>query len=244
MESFLLPELFGDRRVERLHERLLERASPTWLRVQQMDSAELLRALGRGVDSVFGARSGGKRWLDHTSANVFMLETLLTMFPDARVVHVVRDGRLAVQSMLDVVHTEGAHEVEMRSRGFRPEWTEDFASACATWSAAVESGMRACETHPKHVLAVALDDLISDPERAFGTIFAHLALPHEEAPVRFWRRRIAARWDDADPVSTRARARSQWDVWSDEQRAIFGRDAGPTMVRYGLASSAALELRE
>jgi sulfotransferase family protein len=235
-ESFFLFELFGGRRVELAHERLFERPSPTWLRVQRVRREELLESLGRGVDSLFAARSGGRRWIDHTTDNVFMLPTLFEMFPNAIAVHVIRDGRLAVQSMLEVGSTEARNEVEMRSGSFRPSWTSDFEAACKTWAASVEAGTAMRVAEPDRVHAVLLDDLCADPHAEFTRLFTRLGVRYEERPVDFWRRRIAWRWRDGDGSSAEKKRRL-WEQWSGAQRDIFVAVAAPVMARCGLASS-------
>lgn len=234
-ETLILPELFGEGRPERLAERLLARPSATWLRVQNVDREEFLSYLGLGVNALFTDRSGGKRWIDHTAGNTFMADTLMAMFPGASLIHVVRDGRLVVESMLDVERKLPPEKAKaMREGRFLPRWTSDFGEACRTWSSSVEAGMGACDSHPGRCLTVRFDDLMNAPAETFAKVLDALGVPDEQGPAEQWRKR-RAHFEDEETNGS-----AQWERWSSEQRQVFLDEAGSTFVACGLGSEADL----
>lgn len=100
-------------------------------------------------------------WVDHTPTHVECVPALLDAFPAARFVHMVRDPRAVVASILKV------------------DWGPEAALPAARWwNAEVASGL-AAETL-NGALRVRYEDLVDDPEREVGRVFAHLALPYEE----------------------------------------------------------------
>ena len=62
-----------------------------------------VRTYRKLVETIFGAwnaKSGGDRLCDKTPHNVLYLPTLLHIFPDAQIIHLIRDGRDASMSWL------------------------------------------------------------------------------------------------------------------------------------------------
>lgn len=57
------------------------------------------RALYGGMLQWWAHRHGKSRWGEKTPGNLFYVDTLRAMFPDARFIHLVRDPRPGVQSM-------------------------------------------------------------------------------------------------------------------------------------------------
>jgi hypothetical protein len=230
-ETQILPPLFGEGRLERLVERQLERPTPTWLSKQEVDRDELFSYLGLGANALFTSRSEGKRWIDHTPDHTFMVDTLLSMFPDALVVHVIRDGRLTVQAMLDVENKLDPERAKaMREGNFLPVWTTDFGKACTAWATSVTAGTDACARHPGRCQTVTLDELGADPEATLRRTLEFVGVADEPGPHDSWR--WQARKRPPDPMT----GREQWEDWSPEQRATFASEAGAVLVSCGLAT--------
>jgi len=57
------------------------------------------RAVYEGALSAWADRHGKARWGEKTPGNLFYVDTLRTMFPEAQFLHLVRDPRAGVQSM-------------------------------------------------------------------------------------------------------------------------------------------------
>lgn len=234
-ETQILPALFGEGRVERLVDRQLKRPTPTWLKLQEVEGDEVLSYIGLGINALFTSRSEGKRWIDHTPGHTFMVDTLLAMFPGARVIHIVRDGRPVVQAMVEVEENLDPERAKaMRDGNFLPPWTTDFGEACKMWAKSVAAGMTACERHDGRAKTVMFDELASDPEATLREVLDGIGAEHEPGPAQSWRWQARKAVDDPT-------AREHWESWSDEQRDTFAREAGAVLVELGLATEAELE---
>ena len=75
-------------------------ARNNWLRDAGMERAEFFRHLGMGVNAVYSSRSDGRRWIDKSIPNTLMADVIGEMFPGASFIHIVRDGRQVVHSMM------------------------------------------------------------------------------------------------------------------------------------------------
>ena len=237
-ESFILSSLFGDGRVEREYQRWAARGS-SWLSVQHVDQREFLRYVGLGLNALFTSRSSGKRWIDHTPHYGFMVDALADMFPGAYFLHILRDGRAVVNSMMNLQNRVKEHvRAEMLAGNYLPEWTRDVRKACEAWRESVEAGMAAVEKHPDRCLTVRHAELTASPEVEFTRIFQFMDLPFERGPIDFWRStKINSSFlqDSSDSAVTRDHA--PWMNWSPEWRDAFREEAAATMVACGLGSA-------
>lgn len=145
------------------------------------------------------ARQAGKpAWVDLSGANIKSAPRLLELFPQARFIHMVRDGRAVTAAIL-------------RKR----DMTDDLIQAFNHWVTRVRRSDEALRAMPKGTaLTIFLDDLTAhDREATFQRLVEHLELDDpqpmrkyfdrkisaERAHVGAWRQRIApadARWVD------------------------------------------------
>lgn len=105
------------------------------------------------------AREMGKeceRWGDKTPFNVFHLERIRSVFPDAQFVHLVRNGVDVVASCL------------------RAGVYEDVDRAAKRWVTSVRLGRRFVRRHPSQCLTVRYEDLVGDPDPVVSQIFKFL----------------------------------------------------------------------
>ena len=245
-ETYILYSLFGDGRVEREFDRWLHRPSPSWFRRQEVGRAEFMAHLGLGLNALFSSRSGGKRWIDHTPHYVFMVETLAALFPGAFFVHIVRDGRAVVHSMLRVENTlSGEMRERMSATKFLPTWTHSFRDACKMWRESVAAAAAAEERCPDRFLSIRHEELGGDAPRAFRTVLEFLGARVEQGPARYWSStRINSSFGRAagdEAALRRASAEERWRTWSPDERRLFVDQAGDELVRLGYASADELE---
>lgn len=80
---------------------------------------------GRAVFQAYSQRFGARRWGDKRPAHVQRLEVLLRLFPDAHIIHIIRDGRDCVSSLTRM-----------------PWWDGGAIAAIWTWRNAVNCGRR------------------------------------------------------------------------------------------------------
>ncbi|MFL6240524.1 MAG: sulfotransferase family protein [Actinomycetes bacterium] len=120
--------------------------------------------------AVFGqpaGKSGTEVWVDHTPVNIRFAQTLIDAFPDARFVHIIRDGRAVAASVLPL------------------DWgPNDAAESALHWSTQVAAGLAAAARWgPEVVHTVHYEDLVQDPAGVLAGICAFAGLDFDESMV-------------------------------------------------------------
>jgi len=214
VEGFILHRLFGPNRLDELYA-LHAQKDWRWLSKERVKREEFLEAAGLGINALYTRRSGGRRWIEKTPQNTLMIGVLADMFPGASFVHILRDGRLVVNSMINRVQ----------------HWREDFAWACRDWRRSVEAAMEFAARQPERCITVRHEDLTEHPQSVLSDIYRFLEISYEETPVEHVRaNRINSSFSNR-PAGTPT---DPWQEWTAEQRGTFLREAGPAMARYGL----------
>lgn len=126
--------------------------------------AELLSWLVRAYGGRLG-KTGALLWVDHTPSNFKRGLTMLRMFPEARFIHLVRDGRGVAASLLPL------------------DWgPNDILSAADFWMARCAAGLAAeLQLGSERVLRVRYEDLLLNPEATLRAIAVFAGLPYESA---------------------------------------------------------------
>jgi hypothetical protein len=198
-----------------------------------LDAEEVVReitagpgTLGSALGAVFrgyARRFGKPRWGDKRPAYLQNLDVILRLFPDAQIVHVIRDGRACVASLSDM------------------SWNrEDLYGTVAAWARSVDDARRASRRLPAsqwHELRY--EDLVADPPAELGRLCAYLGEDYDPAMTtpaavaglavpsfKIWHRRTHA------PVTTE-RVRSWRDRLTPEQIALCEAALGSRLRAYG-----------
>jgi len=237
-ETLFLVDLFGGGRAEAVYERWAGRPSTSWLRREQVTRDDFLAALGLGLNALFTAGSDGLRWVDHTPGNALIIGTLAGLFPGAMFLHILRDGREVVQSMVNVPRTlPGDRAEQMRQAEFLPDWTRDFRAACETWRSHVRAAEDFRREYADRCLVVRHRELEDNPAGTMAAVFEFLGERFEERPVRFLTHHRfnssfvppggcrAADYRRPDPLAT----------WTDDERAVFADVCRADMEALGFA---------
>jgi len=238
-ETLFLMELFGNRRAEGVHERWAGRPSSSWLRRENVSLDEFLAALGGGLDALLTHNAGGRRWVDHTPTYATFAPTLGKVFPRASFIHILRDGREVVNSMINISRTlPGDVADQMKAKKFLPDWGRDFRAACVAWRDITRAAADYGREHPDRCLTVLNADLEASPETVLAGVFRFLDLPDEPAPAAYLRtRRFNTSFTGPDgPGPMRPedyRRPDPWESWSEDQRATFLEIAGDAMGTLG-----------
>jgi Sulfotransferase family len=226
-ESYVLFFLFANRAVENAYERAMGIPGPRWLRSEDVSQEEFLAYVGAGVNALFTSRSEGRRWVDHTPLYTRVADTLADAFPGASFLHIVRDGREVVSSMLNFANAVPDAAVG-RFLLQSVVWASDMRDACDAWRHHVERAMAFCDEHPDRAKVVRYEDLVAAPETTFRSIHRFLGVADEEGPARFFASR---RINSSFRGRPRRSASELWEAWDEEQRRTFAEIAGPTMVK-------------
>ncbi|MFR0351848.1 sulfotransferase family protein [Streptomyces sediminimaris] len=129
-------------------------------------------ALGIALKS-YAERHGKACWGDKRPAYALHVEEIRRLFPTARFVHLVRDGRDCVASLLGM-----------------PWWHRGFDEAVATWAQVMDVTRRhARGLGPDSWHELRYEDLLADPEPRLRALCAYLG--EEYAPGMTEPRRVA-----------------------------------------------------
>jgi hypothetical protein len=238
-ESYVLFHLFGPADLAgRAFDRAMAIPGPRWLRREEVSREEFFLHIGTGVNALFTSRSEGRRWIDHTPLYTLIVGALARAFPGASFIHILRDGRDVVNSMINFGDSRPNPEMAQFAKA-RIAWATDMGGACETWRDHVEAGMDFCAGNADRAMLVRYEDLVAAPEETFRTIHDFLGVADEKRPARFLAsRRIGSSFAGRQ----RLPASEVWAEWAEEQRDKFAAIAGPTMLRWGLATRAELQV--
>jgi len=141
------------------------------------DPWEASRILVRAILDPAAQHEGKPAWIEVTGWNVQSAPTLLRLFPNARFVNMVRDGRAVVAGHLK-----------------KKSLTDDPEEALLHWRRrirAADAAMR--RLPPGRALIVHLDDLVAgDREGTFGRVVEFLEIVDQSAMHRYFDAEISA----------------------------------------------------
>lgn len=124
--------------------------------------------LGSGLHAVYqgyAARFDKPRWGEKRPAYIRYIGVLRRLFPDAQFVHLVRDGRDCVASLLEMSW-----------------WPHGVRHAVATWAQAIDHGRRAARSLPAGTYhELRYESLVSDPEPELRALCAFLGEEYDPA---------------------------------------------------------------
>ncbi|GAB1689415.1 sulfotransferase family protein [Krasilnikovia sp. M28-CT-15] len=143
-----------------------------------LDAAELTEEIVEGpptlgsafgiVFRAFSRRFGKVRWGDKRPAYILNLPTLLRLFPDAQVVHIVRDGRDCVASLKEM-----------------PWYRGDVYTAINRWARSIDQGQWARRTmSPGSFHELHYERLVTEPEPELVALCRFLGEEYEPAMVK------------------------------------------------------------
>ena len=177
---------------------------------------QALRSLcDRVLQSAAGAVDGSAHFIvERTPLHVFHLDLIGRLYPDARVVHIIRDGRDVARSMLN------------------QDWGPRTVQAAASdWVAGIRAARSAAPLFHRYV-EVRYEDLLADPASRIPELYRSLDLPDDPAVLdgALAAAAVAFNIDPADPRI----GRDKWrDSWTDDQGRAFDDIAGPLLSELG-----------
>lgn len=182
-----------------------------------VDRDGLLAALRRLCDQVFGEFMGPDqaRVAERTPLHVFHVGLIAEIYPDARVVHIIRDGR-------DVARSIAAQD-----------WgPAEVADAAREWRDSVTAGRRAALTAERY-LEVRYEALLADPRREIERLYAWLGLPATSEDLAHPLAE-SARHENVDRFGVGGIATQKWrSVFDRRDLAAFNEVAGDLLDELG-----------
>jgi hypothetical protein len=108
-------------------------------------------------------KSNTNTWVDHTPSNVRYAPRLLEVFPQAKFIHVVRDGRAVAASIMPL------------------DWGPNSIIGAAHWWLAETQAGLAMETllPPDRISRIRYEDLVTQPEQRLSDLCAFLGIEYQ-----------------------------------------------------------------
>lgn len=100
-------------------------------------------------------------WADKTPVNTFSLERIYSVFPDAKFIHIIRDGCDVVSSYV----TSGIYQ--------------SFEEAAKRWKMSVMLAEKFRKKHPETMLAIRYEDLVTEPKCTLQNICRFIGVEFE-----------------------------------------------------------------
>jgi hypothetical protein len=179
------------------------------------------------VFATYAAERGKPRWGDKTPLYMQHLPVLERLFPDARYVHLIRDGRDAALSFLSVpagLMTEGwGHPRD--ARGFACQWATEVVAA----------RVLGARVGPSRYLELRYEALVADTEAALRAICAYADLVYDPGMLDYVGRTDSARKAHQQRLNEppRAGVRAWRTEMSDDDRRRFEEVAGALLDELG-----------
>lgn len=185
----------------------------------------------RAVFSAYAARDGKPLYGDKTPGSVTQIELLAELFPEAKFVHIIRDGRAVALSYLE-----------------RPEWGPGtMAEAANHWKNRVKRGRNAGKViGAGRYMEVRYEDVVADPEAVARAVCDFLGLQFEEGMLRYHEKSKEFIASTKDPEAFKNLSRpitGGLRTWEEEispgDKHLFEAIAGDLLVELGYPVSAA-----
>jgi len=125
------------------------------------DRERLIAAVRSLCDTVFGefATQGETHASERTPWHVYHLPLIAEVYPDARFVHIVRDGRDVARSIVA-----------------QPWGPDNVREAAEEWRSSVEAGRAAAPALGDRLVEVHYEDLLADASTEIPRLYAHIGL--------------------------------------------------------------------
>jgi hypothetical protein len=162
---------------------------------------------------------GKPRWGDKTPYYVLHIPKLLEWWPDAQIIHIVRDGRDVALSMFARRHDFGAYNTY---------------HAAKLWEQYVETGHALGQAVPKgQYLELRYEDMIGDQKTALQTICAFLGETYSDDLLEYKKAGLAGK----TPLLQKPIQKDNQDKWKSEmtpwQIRVFESAAATTLKQFG-----------
>lgn len=177
------------------------------------------------VVAAYGAsvgRGGARVWIDQSPNNILIGRVLLEEWPEARLLHLVRDGRAVAASVLPL------------------DWGPNNPVAAAQWwTKYLAHGLALESAFPDRVLRVGYERLVGEPAAALREICAFAGMDFDPAMPRGGGLRLSSSTVGQHALVGRAPSPARIDAWraqlTPRQIELFEAEAGQLLPILGYA---------
>ncbi len=178
--------------------------------------------------------------VEKTPLNIFAFDVLVKLFPDAKFIHMIRDGRDVVCS-----HLEVGNNYRINHRWINDKSLKNVYASALAWDFTIKTGVKFCSTQSKQgsnsrCLTLKYENLINNPHSEIkrvcdfigikmeASMLQHHNNPHDVILDNLWYN-TKKYWR---PISHQSisRWRKEWRWW---QKLQFAAAAGETLIKMG-----------
>lgn len=186
--------------------------------------AQAFLAEGRGsvrdvISGIFehNARGLGKRrWGDKTPYYALHLDILTEWWPDAKIIHLVRDGRDVALSLFGRRHDFSAYNIY-----YAAQYWQKYVDVCRAQGARLPPGQ---------YLEIRYEDVLDDKDAAMRSVCEFIGQPYAGAPTPDTALGEASRELKTVRKDNQGKWRRALSAW---QIRVFESEAGPSLQRFG-----------
>jgi len=118
-------------------------------------------------------RRGARAWIEKTTSHALFIDKILTVAPNAKFIHIIRDGRAVVASLYTLSESNPQYW----------GWARSLDVCCDRWNRSVRASLK-WKDHPNHRL-YTYEALVSNTERILADACALFGLEFETAMLQF-----------------------------------------------------------
>nr|MBN2277216.1 sulfotransferase [candidate division Zixibacteria bacterium] len=196
------------------------------------DVDEIYNNMIRSFMEKYRIKQGKARMAEKSPNNVFYFQHLHYLFPESPLIHVIRDGRDIICSLLQMKWVDP-------TTGQPIAYTREADKAADYWVQAVMAGRRALNLPglKDRYLEIRYEDIINKTEATLKRLFEFIDEPWDPVVLKFHeQKRNLAGESSADQVSKplykKAVARWQTDL-KEEDKPVIKKIAGPLLIELG-----------
>ncbi|MDA9981317.1 sulfotransferase [Gammaproteobacteria bacterium] len=170
-----------------------------------------------GIFQVNAEAEGKVRWGDKTPYYILHLNTILEMFPNAQIIHLIRDGRDCALSM-----QERKWDLQIYN----------IYHAGITWNKYVTAGREFGKQHPECYFEILYEDVLNDPETAVKRLCEYLQVDFSSSVINYKKSTYSGRSGEPHNLQKdiQKNNQSKWKKkMSPKQLSIFEAIAGNTL---------------
>ncbi len=125
------------------------------------------------------SRTHKKIWADKTSRNVHRFDAILAHFPNARIIHMIRDPRDTVASL----RTHRKRRV-VAGRIVKNNWIMPYPDCINRWITSVSDGIK--WRSDRRYIEIKYEDLVHAPDATLKKVCQHIGVRFEPAMLQFY----------------------------------------------------------
>lgn len=214
-ESDFLAELIAQ--VKKIYSTGTRRGAQHWLVKEDISLEAFMMFAGLGINALYTKQSNSRRWIEQTPLYTMYIHEIGIMFPEVKFIHIIRDGRDVVNSML--------------KSGFPQKWSKDFTFACKTWLKYVNNALNYQKAFPHRICEIKLETLSDAPRQELTKVLAFIKLGFETGMAGLFNSKQRINSSFANDEERKERG---WrNIWTEGQKDEFKKICGQLLINLG-----------